>query len=125
MTLEEEISKGRELYLINQELQAKIGFLKEESVRANNLLKERLIQIERWKKMALELEDQVYKLKENEYNAVDIEGRQKILKVENERIANLLKVRTDQLQEIKEKWRNSQTSMNSLTRLEKELKTSE
>ena len=49
---------------MNEELEAKLGFLKDENVRLNSMGRERLSEIEKWKKMALQLEDEVYKLKE-------------------------------------------------------------
>ena len=40
---------------MNEELEAKVGFLRDENGRLNNLGRERLGEIEKWKKMALQL----------------------------------------------------------------------
>lgn len=83
------------------------------------LLKERSNEIEKWKKISLELEGQSQKCRQMEDDFIEIEGKFGSLQAESERLKSSLKAKSNELEEMTLKYAVMRSESDQAARFER------
>jgi chromosome segregation ATPase len=101
--LEQESNKAKEMSHYNDELTSKLQVSARELERLNLVLRNKLDEIEQWKKRVAEREGELGKLRNVENELANHNTRYSMLQAENDRINNIMKSKQGEIEEWKGK----------------------
>lgn len=96
--------RAKELNLYVEELQNKLNLASKEIERLNGVLREKMNEIDQWKKRLSDKEMELGKLKNLEYEIQGYETKMSNSKIENDRINGILKSRLGEIEEWKNRY---------------------
>lgn len=118
--LEEDANKAREMMHYNEEMSNKLQVSGREIERLNNVLRNKLDEIEQWKKKVSDREMELSKLKNVEDDLANYESKFGMMQAENDRINGLLRTRQGEIEDWKNRHSKLEVTINNFTHVEKD-----